>query len=73
MKQKHKKTMSTLIIIAPFILMSIADYTIPMITELTIRTSILFYIHGAINQLIATVLGFLCFYRYNNSPTQAEE
>lgn len=71
---KSKKIIwQTLGFMAPFILMSIADYSIPMFIDLTIRTSVLFYIHGAINQLIALCLGAFTFivWRTSNPHTLA--
>jgi len=49
-----------LLFISPFLLMSIFDYWIPVFFDLTVRTSVLFFILGAIYQLIAIVMvGFV--------------
>ena len=65
---KNKKIeWQTLGFMAPFILMSIADYMVPMIIDLTIGTSVLFYIHGAINQLIALCIGTFTFIIWRTS------
>jgi len=64
MKTKENKKIKNILYIimffmSPFILMSIGDYSIPLLINLSIRTSILLYIHGAINQLIALIIGIL--------------
>lgn len=46
---------------SPFLLMSIMDYSFPFVYDLSMRTSVLFYIHGAINQLIALIMGGSAF------------
>jgi len=71
---KSKKIIwQTLGFMAPFILMSIGDYMVPIFIDLTIRTSVLFYIHGAINQLIGLCIGAFTFivWRTSNPHTLA--
>jgi hypothetical protein len=50
---------------SPFILISIAGYTLPLLLEITFRTSVLLYILASINQLIALNIGVysLLFYK----------
>jgi len=66
---KNKKILYiTLGFMAPFILMSIGDYTIPILSDITMRTSVLFYIHGAINQLIALCIGAFTYLVWSSNP-----
>jgi hypothetical protein len=67
--EKNKKNVLkvTLGVMSPFILMSIIAYFFPLLFEITFRTSVLLYIYGAINQLIALNIGVysLLFYKLN--------
>jgi len=47
--------------------MSLLGYTLPLILDITFRTSVLLYIYGAINQLIALNIGVYAslFYKLN--------
>lgn len=57
MDKKNKSVWQTLLFMSPFLIMSLIDYAVPLMKEITLRTAVLFYIHGALNQLIALCIG----------------
>lgn len=59
MNKKTKETIIIILFMSPFLLISIIEYAMPLIFDITMRTSILMYIHASINQLIALVMGFM--------------
>jgi len=66
---KNKKILYiTLGFMFPFILISIGDYMTPFLIDITMRTSVLFYIHGAINQLIALCFGAFTYIVWSLNP-----
>jgi len=66
-KSKKNVLKVTIGVMSPFIFMSLLGYTLPLILDITFRTSVLLYIYGAINQLIALNIGVdaLLFYKLN--------
>jgi|24BtaG_2_1085350.scaffolds.fasta_scaffold00159_28 hypothetical protein len=66
-KSKKNVLKVTIGVMSPFIFMSLLGYTLPLILDITFRTSVLLYIYGAINQLIALNIGVYAslFYKLN--------